>query len=170
MLSYRWGKLGEGSEGSLCIIYYNCMWIYNYLKKKKKRVKGNWYSNGEANQLFGLGFICKDVHYNAVYSSKILHKLPKCLKTRNSFIIKIMVFFKINLFILFIYFWLHWVFTAVRGLSLVAVSRGYSSLWYAVFSLLWLLLLQSTGSRRAGFSSRGSQALEHRLSSCAARA
>ena len=107
-------------------------------QKKKKRVKGNWYSNGEANQLFGLGFICKDVHYNAVYSSKILHKLPKCLKTRNSFIIKIMVFFKINLFILFIYFWLHWVFTAVRGLSLVAVSRGYSSLWYAVFTLLWV--------------------------------
>ena len=27
---------------------------------------------------------------------------------------------------LFIYFWLHWVFVAVRGLSLVAVSGGYS--------------------------------------------
>ena len=29
-----------------------------------------------------------------------------------------------NKFILFIYFWLHWVFIAVRGLSLVAVSGG----------------------------------------------
>ena len=29
-------------------------------------------------------------------------------------------FFLINLFILFIYFWLHWVFVAVHGLSLVA--------------------------------------------------
>ena len=29
-------------------------------------------------------------------------------------------------FILFIYFWLHWVFAAPHGLSLVAVSGGYS--------------------------------------------
>ena len=36
-------------------------------------------------------------------------------------------FFKINLFILFIYFWLCWVFVAAHGLSLVAVSGGYSS-------------------------------------------
>ena len=53
---------------------------------------------------------------------------------------------------LLIYFWLHWVFVAARGLSLVAVSGGYSSLGCTV--LLWrLLLLQSTGSRHAGFSS-----------------
>ena len=71
---------------------------------------------------------------------------------------------------LFIYFWLCWVFVAARGLSLVAASRGYSSLWCAGFSLRWLLLLWSTGSRRMGFSSCGSRALEHRLSSCGARA
>ena len=35
---------------------------------------------------------------------------------------------------------------------------GYSSLWCAGFSLRWLLLLQSTGSRRAGFSSCGTRA------------
>ena len=52
--------------------------------------------------------------------------------------------------LLFIYVWLHWVFAAVLGLSLVAASRGYYSLWWAGFSLQWLLLLQSTGSRRAG--------------------
>ena len=54
---------------------------------------------------------------------------------------------------LFIYFWLHWAFIAVHGLSLVAVSRGYSLLRCAGFSLRWLLLLQSIGSRRASFSS-----------------
>ena len=41
-------------------------------------------------------------------------------------------------------------------------------MWCAGFSLWGLLLLQSTGSRRAGFSSGGSRALEHRLSSCGA--
>ena len=56
------------------------------------------------------------------------------------------------------------------GLSLVAASRGYSSLWCTGFSLQWLLLLWSSGSRHAGFSSCGSRALERRLSSCDARA
>ena len=59
------------------------------------------------------------------------------------------LFFFFNLFILF-YFWLCWVFVAVHGLSLVAASRGYSSLRCTGFSLRWLLLLQSTGSRRTG--------------------
>ena len=71
---------------------------------------------------------------------------------------------------LFIYFWLCWVFIAVCGLSLVAASGGYSSLRCTGFSLWWLLLLRSTDSRRAGFSSCGSWALEHRLSSCGAQA
>ena len=64
-------------------------------------------------------------------------------------------FFLINLFI---YFWLRWVFVAAHGLSLVAASGGYSSLWCAGFSLRWLLLLRSMGSRHAGFSSYGTQA------------
>ena len=59
---------------------------------------------------------------------------------------------------LFIYFWLHWVFVAARRLSLVVVSRGYSVLWCTGFSLWWLLLLQSTGSRHTGFSSCGALA------------
>ena len=72
----------------------------------------------------------------------------------------------------FIYysFWLCWVFVAARGLSLVVASRGYSSLRCAGFSLWWLLLLRSTGSRCTGFSSCGSRALERRLSSCGSRA
>ena len=76
-------------------------------------------------------------------------------------------FFPINLFI---YFWLRWVFVAARGLSLFVASRGYSSLWCVGFSLWWLLLLWSTGSRHAGFSSCDSRALERRLSSCGTQA
>ena len=58
----------------------------------------------------------------------------------------------------FIYFWLHWVFVTARGLSPVAASGGYSSLRFVGFSLQWLLLLQSTGSRHVGFSSCGTWA------------
>ena len=50
----------------------------------------------------------------------------------------------------FIKFWLCWVISATRGLSLVAASRGYSSLQWVGFSLQWALLLQSTGSRALG--------------------
>ena len=56
---------------------------------------------------------------------------------------------------LFIYLWLLWVFVAERGLSLVAVNEGYSSSRCSVFSLWWLLLLQSGVSKLAGFSSCG---------------
>ena len=45
-------------------------------------------------------------------------------------------------FILFIYFWLHWVFVAVHGLSLVVVSGSYSLLRCAGFSLQWLLVAE----------------------------
>ena len=79
---------------------------------------------------------------------------------------KFVVFFKNK----FIYFWLRWVFVAARGLSLVAASGGYSALRCVGFSLRWLLLLWSTGSRRMGFSSCGTRALECRLSSCGTRA
>ena len=47
---------------------------------------------------------------------------------------------------------------AARTLSLVAASGDYSLLRCAGFSLRWLLLLRSVGSRCAGFSSCGSQA------------
>ena len=51
---------------------------------------------------------------------------------------------------LFIYFWLSWVFVSVRGLSLVAASRGHSSSRCTGLSLSRPLLLRSTASRRAG--------------------
>ena len=62
------------------------------------------------------------------------------------------LFFK-DLFI-YVFFWLHWVFVAVHGLSLAAASRAtlccgtWASHW-------WLLLLWSPGSRCTGFSSCG---------------
>ena len=58
-------------------------------------------------------------------------------------------YFLINLFI-YVFIWLHVVFVAVHGLSLVAASGGYCSLQCVGFSWRWLLLLPSTGSRRAG--------------------
>ena len=51
---------------------------------------------------------------------------------------------------LFIYLWLRWVFVSVRGLSPATASRGHSSSRCAGLSSLQPLLLQSTGSRRAG--------------------
>ena len=68
----------------------------------------------------------------------------------------IYLFILIYLFYLF-YFSLCWVFDAARGLSLVAASRGYSSLRCTGFSLRWLLLSRSTGSRSEGFSSCGTR-------------
>ena len=85
-------------------------------------------------------------------------------KTFPSFTFLMFFFFFLN----FMYFCLRWVFVAARRLSLVAASRGYSSLWCAGFSLRQLPLLRSTGSRRAGFSSCGSRAPERGLSSCGA--
>ena len=64
-------------------------------------------------------------------------------------------FFLMSLKKLFIYFWLCWVFVAVRGLSLVEASRRYSSLQCMGFSLQWLLLLRSTGSNCTVFSHCG---------------
>ena len=61
-------------------------------------------------------------------------------------------------FFTFIYFLLCWVFIALHGLSLVAVSGVYSSLQYTGFSLLWLLLFLTTGSGHMGFNGCSTQA------------
>ena len=68
-------------------------------------------------------------------------------------------------FVLFFFKYIYlFIFGCVRslllcaGFSLVVASGGYSSLRCAGFSLSWLLLLRSTGSRHAGFSSCGTWA------------
>ena len=53
---------------------------------------------------------------------------------------------------------MRWIFVAARRLFLVAASGGYSLLQCTGFSLWWLLLLWTTGSRHTGFSSCGVQA------------
>ena len=70
----------------------------------------------------------------------------------------------------FIYFWLCWVFIAACRLSLLAVSGVYSLLRCAGFSLRWVLLLQSTGSRHVSFSSCGTQAQQSWLTGSRAQA
>ena len=67
-------------------------------------------------------------------------------------------FFLINLFIY--YFWLRWVFVAVRGLSLVAVSGGFSCCGAQALGA------QASVVVARGLSSCGSGAPECRLSSC----
>ena len=59
--------------------------------------------------------------------------------------------------LLFIYFWPCLFFIAVHGLSLITVSRGYSSSQCLRFLSPWLLFLQSLGSRCVGFSSCNTQ-------------
>ena len=68
-----------------------------------------------------------------------------------------------------------YLFLATWGLRCCTWAFSSCSKWgllFAVRGLLigWLLLWQSTGSRHTGFSSCGSRALDHRLSSCGARA
>ena len=88
------------------------------------------------------------------------HSISKVCKK-----IIIIIFFQI----LFIYFG-YAGSSLLHRLSLVAGRGGYSLSQCTGFSLRWLLLLQSRGSRVSGGSSCGLWALEHRLSSCGARA
>ena len=76
-----------------------------------------------------------------------------------------MSFKKYVLIYLYVCVWLHWVFIAMCGLSLVVVRRGYSSSCCTGTSLCWLLSLWSTGSRLQDW-----WALEHQLSSCGTQA
>ena len=62
------------------------------------------------------------------------------------------------------------VFVAVHGLSLVEASGGYSLLRCVGFSLQWLFLLQSMGSRHVGFSSCSTQAQQLWLTGSRAQA
>ena len=61
------------------------------------------------------------------------------------------------------YFWLHWVFVAVHGLSLVAASGGYVLLWCVRFSLRGF---SCCGARALG--AQASVVVARGLSSCGA--
>ena len=93
-------------------------------------------NDGTAQDLLHLVLAHLGKFYSQINSIRLL------LNT-NGILWSLSFFFFFNSFIHL--FWLHWVFVVVRGLSLVAANRGYSSLW-------------CTGSRHAGFSSCGTRA------------
>ena len=80
------------------------------------------------------------------------------------------------LYLLILFIWLHRVFVAARGLSLVAESRGYSLAAVhrllsavartSVVAVQWLISCGSQTLEYAGFSNCDFRALEHGLSSC----
>ena len=113
--------------------------------------------------IFPSGFLFSVTLITSFMEGITLWLFLMCICTYLSFLNSLFSFY---LFSFYLFFWLHYIFVVVHGLSLVAASGGYSLLWCAGFSLWWLLLLRSMGSRCAGFSSCGSWALEHRLSSC----
>ena len=91
-----------------------------------------------------------DLHFKDIFDTGVEDELENVsveAQVLSGSFLNFLLFYK---FIYFIY-----LFLAARGLSLVAVSQGYSSLRCAGFSLWWLLLLWSTGSRRPGFSGCG---------------
>ena len=107
---------------------------------------------------------CKDPVHN-----RALWKLEKCFAF--FFFFKLTIFNILLFYCILLYFLT--LFLAALGLcccmwafSSCSKVGDYSSLRCTGFSLHWLLLLQSTGSRCIGFSSCGTQALERRLSSC----
>ena len=88
------------------------------------------------------------------------------------------VFFFVSFFNKFIYFWLHWVFVAARGLFSSRGERG-AALHYGTqashcggFSCCgaWGLGAWASVVVACGLSSCGSRAPERRFSSCGARA
>ena len=98
---------------------------------------------------------CLPSHFVLKLSRQSKEVVKSCLQI-NSVSEKIF-FYKFILFYLFIF---GCVGSSLlpAGFSLVATSGDYSSLRCTGFSLQWLLLLQSTGSRHVGFSSCGTRA------------
>ena len=85
--------------------------------------------------------------------------------------------FLINLFILFIYFWLHWVFVAACGFlqlrqvgATLRCSAGASHCGGFSCCRARALGMRASVVVARGLSSCGSQAVERRLSRCGARA
>ena len=95
--------------------------------------------------------ICVSVLFQITFSFRLLQSIEKISRCYMVGPYWLSIFSKLSIF----YFWFYWVFAAAWGLSLVAVSRGYSSLRCAGSSLWWSLLLWIIGSRHTRFSSSG---------------
>ena len=123
-----------------------------------KQPQGPWTAGWECQQWHPCRWTSTqhDISYNTGKSPHA--SIPRRGRRTSVFPLTGRFFFNINLSIYLFIYWLHWFFVAACGLSLVAVSGGYSSLLCAGFSSRWLLLLRSTGSKRAGFRSCGTWA------------
>ena len=93
-----------------------------------------------SNEISNNYSISKNTQVKSPYCSQVVFFIVLSSKTKDPF--KVFFFKKINLYILFIYFWLCWVFVAAHGLSLIEVSGAYSSLRCAGFSSRWLLVAE----------------------------
>ena len=130
------------------------------IKKKKNKMRYH-FTSMKMNFLFVLIWLCHAACVILVPRQGI-KPIPPMVEawslnhwtTRTS----LNVLFCFNKFIYLFIYWLCWVFAAVHRLSLVAASGCYSSLQCVGFSLSWLLLLRSMGSRCTGFSSCGTWA------------
>ena len=81
------------------------------------------------------------------------------------------VFLKFICYFILFYFFNKFIYLFTFGCGgFSLLGEGFLQLRCVGFLLWWLILLQSTGSKRAGFSSCGSRASEHRLSSCGTQA
>ena len=92
-----------------------------------------------------------------------------CGSHSNSVFKSIFHFGKVS-FIFFFFFWLHWVFAAAHGLSLVAASRGHSPVMEHRFLIVVRAVCGAGALGHMGFLSCSSWALGHRLSSCRTQA
>uniref|UniRef100_A0A8C9CAD1 Septin-type G domain-containing protein n=1 Tax=Phocoena sinus TaxID=42100 RepID=A0A8C9CAD1_PHOSS len=145
-LRYAWGiaEVKSGEHWDLTIL--RDMLLRTHMQDLKDVIGNVRYENYRSRKPAA-------VTYDAVDNNKNKRQLPKSLLL---FPINFILFFLMKK--IYYLFRLCWVFIAVHGLSLVAVSRGYSSLQRVGFSLRWLLMW-STGSRRVGFSSCGTRTL-----------
>ena len=128
-----------------------------------------WFCKAEcSNQLTALQSKC--LKYSSRSHSYIIFTLHPSLKDRinpSLFLLFIYLFIYLSIY----YFCLRWVFVAARGLSPVAVSRGYSLLRCSGFSLQCFSCRRerALGARASvvvacGFQSTGSVAVAHGLS------
>ena len=85
---------------------------------------------------FGVLYFCFHLSLDLIFLFWFLHWPISCL-------VACCLFFKFYVY----YFWLHWIFVAMRRLSLVVASRGCFLTAMPWLLLWWLLLLVSTGSR-----------------------
>ena len=149
-------------EGRSCFQKKKECWSHKIIGVFKIEKQNKNKNPGSMTSLIVSFLTCKMVIYTGNYyrhtsfncTSQILHFLQIKGLWQPCIVRQLLAFFSKKVFC-FLFF------LAVLGLCCCTLafsscgSRGYSSLWCVGFSLRWLLLLRSMGSRHAGFSSCG---------------